>query len=173
VPFDQTEVNPQVHFPVGSKLTSKILLANSHLRGQRSPREAAYPRIASFVFARTPHSRRPIRLSPSNSSLPVRSRVWRGCADFAPSRRPAMPAASATCCTNDECSTGLLWIYDVYRRAGGRAWDTRRRPVQDAGWQADPSGQDITDGPHLSLYLRPDGTIIGSESTASTPSQHR
>jgi hypothetical protein len=67
----------------------------------------------------------------------------------------------------------FVWIYDVYRRAGGRAWGTRGRPVQDAGWQADPSGQDITDGPHWSLYLRPDGTIIGSESTASTPSQHR
>jgi heat shock protein HslJ len=29
------------------------------------------------------------------------------------------------------------------------------------------SGQDITDGPHRSLYLRPDGMIIGSESGSS------
>ena len=28
-------------------------------------------------------------------------------------------------------------------------------------------GQDITDGPHWSLYLRPDGALVGSESGSS------
>lgn len=58
------------------------------------------------------------------------------------------------------CSAALAFIADAraedqFRMLGGK--QIRARVV----------GQDITDGSHWSMYLRPDGALVGSESGSS------
>ncbi|MET4492121.1 heat shock protein HslJ [Bradyrhizobium sp. LA7.1] len=58
------------------------------------------------------------------------------------------------------CATALVFVLDAraedqFRKLDGK--QIRTRVV----------GQDITDGPHWSMYFRPDGTLISSESGSS------